>query len=276
VVERIAPQLSLSQMDNSPIAKFRKAFTALGALPYYLVYCPLRARSRTARFLAEIYRYQRAERIAWRNRDLIRTVEPEQLFPGLFANTICLTEVGPRSGGATNYETCLLAALVRYLSPRILLEFGTGEGRTTLQLALNSPDDAVVYTLDLPDDGRETFFPPCFPEERSFHTMPVGGIFQSYAESRKIRQLLGDSAAINFDELRGRVDFVFIDGDHGYDYVKSDSEKAFSMLSPNGILLWHDYGSQWAGVARFVREAGHDRKLFHLPGTSLVIHGSSL
>jgi len=69
---------------------------------------------------------------------------------------------------------------------------------------------------------------------------------------------------------------VFVDGDHGYNYVRSDTENAFSMLSSKGVILWHDYGSKWKDVTLFLRELAKERgkKIYHLQGTNLAIHST--
>ena len=73
-------------------------------------------------------------------------------------------------------------------------------------------------------------------------------------------QILLDSANVDFEPFRGKVDFVFIDADHGMSYVKSDSDNAFSMLSPQGVVLWHDYGGRWPDVARYLRKGCRKEK----------------
>ena len=37
------------------------------------------------------------------------------------------------------------------------------------------------------------------------------------------------------------VDFVYIDGNHQYDFVKKDIESYFKIIKPNGFLGGHDY-----------------------------------
>jgi predicted O-methyltransferase YrrM len=249
---------------------------ALAALPYYLLVCSITQPRRMARFLENLFEYQRAEKVHSGNQGLIPTVDPEQLFPGLFHQKVSLLDLGSRPGGTTFFETYLMACLIKSLGARTIFEFGTFEGRTTLQLALNAPEEATIYTLDLPECSPATRFDLAYSKEASSRKLPIGGLFQQRAESGKIMQLLLDSANVDFEPFRGKVDFVFIDADHGMSYVKSDSENAFSMLSPQGVVLWHDYGGRWPDVARYLREVAGKKKLFHLDGTSLVLHGPLL
>jgi len=251
-----------------------KLSRALLALPYYLLYCPFTAPRRTTRFLQSMNDYREAERTYHRDRNLIPTIELTQLFPEIFAKPVQLLEMGTRPSGTTYFETYLLACLVQLLQARVIFEFGTLEGRTTLQLALNSPPEALIYTLDLPEKNCATQYKLVYADEGSFRALPIGGLFLSRPEGAKIRQVYADSASADYAGLRQKVDLIFIDADHGYDYVKADSEKAFSMVSTNGVILWHDYGSEWRAVGRYLVELSKQRhrQLYHIAGTSLAIY----
>ncbi len=249
----------------------RKAVAALRAMPYLLRDSP-----RFLNFLYSTYKAYCAESLYARNHHFVPTVQPTQLFPGLFNAPVRLLDAASRPGSTTCFEAYVLASLVQCLRPQILVEFGTFEGRTTLQLALNSPENAVLYTIDLPDDRCVTRYRRAYADEGQARRLPVGGLFYTHPESRKIKQILGDSALVCYGNLRGKVDFIFVDGDHGYDYVKVDSENAFLMLNERGVIVWHDYGGGWDDVARFLCEQASHRRLYHLEGTSLVVYGPSL
>jgi predicted O-methyltransferase YrrM len=49
-------------------------------------------------------------------------------------------------------------------------------------------------------------------------------------------------------------DFIYIDGDHSYDYVKEDIEIWYPKVRDGGILCGHDYNNQWEGVVQAVDE----------------------
>src|SRR5579863_9635217 len=59
----------------------------------------------------------------------------------------------PVEGNASGFEIACLCALVRHLRPSVILEIGTFNGNTTLQLAANAPETTRIYTLDLPWDA---------------------------------------------------------------------------------------------------------------------------
>jgi hypothetical protein len=256
--------------------RIRNGLEALLAMPYYLLVCPFTQPGRTARFLENLFEYRRTEKVQSGNERLIPTVDTGQLFPSLFHQKVSLLDLGSRPSGTTFLETYIMVSLIKFLGARTIFEFGTSEGRTTLQFSLNAPDDATIYTLDLPEDNSTTRFKRSFPNEASSRKLPIGGSFEHHAQSGKVKQLLQDSAIVDFEPFRGKMDFIFIDGDHGMSYVKSDSENAFSMLSPQGVALWHDYGGRWPDVALYLRRVAGKKKLFHLDGTSLVVHGPLL
>src|SRR5262249_13779523 len=156
----------------------------------------------------------------------------------------------------------------------LVVEIGTFDGRTTLNLAVNAAD-ADVFTLDLPPDERAAF--ALAPGERQYVDKPQPGArFRAagprwQAAARRITQLLGASATYDWSPYRGRAGLVFVDGSHAYDYVRKDSETAMGLVAAGGTVLWHDYG-RWEGVSRALDELEAQRRLglCHIAGTSLV------
>jgi predicted O-methyltransferase YrrM len=159
-------------------------------------------------------------------------------------------------------EVLTLAAICRHLRPRRIFEFGTHTGSSTLVMAINVADDTEIFTLDLE------------PSER------VGSAYRNTEYSPRIRQLYGDSKTFDYAFFLGKVDFVFIDADHTYDGVKSDTEKAFELLRPGGVIVWDDY--RWldvhvecVGVTLFLNEFGKTHPVFNIAGTRFAIYVDS-
>ena len=50
------------------------------------------------------------------------------------------------------------------------------------------------------------------------------------------------------------IDFVFIDANHDYDYVKKDIEAWFPKVKTGGVIAGHDYHKHWKGVVKAVDE----------------------
>ncbi|MDP2935111.1 MAG: class I SAM-dependent methyltransferase [Dehalococcoidia bacterium] len=175
-----------------------------------------------------------------------------------------VVEIHNPLGGAGNVsviELVVIASLIRGRRPERLLEIGTLDGRTTMNMAANACPGAQIYTLDLPE------------------TRTTGAKFVSAAGdglASRILQLYGDSAKFDFSPFYGSLDFIFIDADHSYEYVLSDSRQAIRLLrNGSGTIVWHDYDSwDWEGTTRALNHLYAGGKEFgnlrHIEGTSLV------
>ena len=156
-----------------------------------------------------------------------------------------------------------------------LFEIGTFDGRTTLNLALNSPPGCQVHTLDLPSE-QDTAFAIEKAERRLVDKPQSGARYRNHrtvhpAAVAKIRQLFGDSATFDYTPYFGSCSLVFVDGSHAYDYAMADTRTAMSLVRPGGVIVWHDYGV-WPGVTKALEDL-EDREhhgFRHIRGTSLV------
>lgn len=190
---------------------------------------------------------------------------------------IVLENFFSRNGNLSPYEIIAIASIVADRAPMRLLEIGTFDGNTTLQMALNAPEEAIIHTLDLPKGEVETaqpvlqsdylFIEDAAKEERKFLVSSV---------SYKVQQHFGDSTKVSFELFAkdGPLDLIFIDGGHSYECVKSDTEKALKVVSEKGIILWHDFTPHFAGVYSFLCELSKTMELVHIAGTNLVLFGS--
>lgn len=236
---------------------------ALYALDFYLPLSALqrawRRRVREKRGTAHVHaQATRLPQTAW-----------SAIFP---RRAIRLVETEKRNGNVHLGELAVLAlAAAAAKAGDEVIEIGTFDGRTTINLAINAPASSPVFTLDLPPDHPTRFTPDA--GERMFIDKPaIGARFQNRSEAvGRIVQLLGDSATFDWSAHRGKAGLVFVDGSHAYDYVRSDSETAFRLCAEGAIVLWHDYGV-WEGVTRALEELDAESKLGlrHIRGTSLV------
>lgn len=177
-------------------------------------------------------------------------------------------------GNITNDELIIINSLIKQHHPNRIFEIGTFDGRTTLNMAANSPSEANIFTLDLPQELLHSADLDLAPGENRFIDKGMSGSrFKGTKEGEKITQLLGDSARFDFTPYNYSVDLIFIDGSHAYEYVLNDSHKAMQILRDHGVILWHDY-TAWDGVTRALNELFLKNPLFknirHIKGTSLV------
>ena len=173
----------------------------------------------------------------------------------------------------TLYElNCLLLAQ-RAINAKHVLEVGTYDGNTTLNMAANLPADGTLVTIDLPPGQDDPSL--AFDVENSLRNIAgrhvVGREFMDRPEKRFIKQVLGDSANLDWPALGGPFDLAFIDGCHAYEYVRSDTNNVLSVMRPGGVVMWHDYTSI-PDVARAVDEfEGRFKKLVAVQGTRLAL-----
>ncbi len=179
-------------------------------------------------------------------------------------------------GNVTLDELVFICALARKKDPRRLVEIGTFDGNTALQMALNTSSEAKIATLDLPVGSEGV-------QEVDLHDLKyitserrIERRFLNTDVSHKVHQHYGNSLTYDFASFfpAERPDFIFIDAGHSYQCVKSDSEKALAVLDDGGTIVWQDYSTGWPGVYQYLVELSAQLKLVHIAGTSLVIYTS--
>jgi predicted O-methyltransferase YrrM len=170
----------------------------------------------------------------------------------------------------TVLELNALLAMLRHIGARRVMEIGTYDGGTTVNLAANLPEDGRVVTADLPPSfsGFE-LKASSFHDNRSAHSL-VGSQFRGTPHEGRIVQVFEDSAKIDYASLGGPFDVFFIDGCHDYVYVKHDSEQALRHVRPGGLVAWHDYG-MIEDVSRCVDELARVRPIHAVQGTRLAV-----
>jgi len=174
-------------------------------------------------------------------------------------------------------EAVTLAALVRNQNPKKILEIGTFDGNTALLFATNQHEEGRIVTVDLPPD-----FDPKKDQATLKHAQVkvnvtprafVARQYQESAETKKITQVYGDSASLDWSQFGGPFEFIFIDGCHKAVYVRSDTENAMSHLAQNGLLVWHDYGviPDVTSVVDAFAKTHPELKMFVPEGTRLAV-----
>ena len=177
----------------------------------------------------------------------LKRVPLDKLCPGIGKVDVVLPRALDREWmiSITAEEICCLCAIEKWLNVTRMLEIGTWDGNTALSLAANAGPDGIVVTVDLPSD----FDLQAQKESLTFTDGTInltdrgklGRQFHNHALNTRIRQVYGDSAAMDWRTLWGPFDLVFIDGCHSAAYVESDTKNALMHLRPGGAIVWHDY-----------------------------------
>ncbi len=220
-------------------------------------------------------------------REIIPEVKLSDLIPGDMLVRI-REPLGPH-GSPSTLELVVINQLIRQNSPANLFELGTFDGRTTLNMACNSPEDAKVYTLDLPKESqRADYWEPSRDlwsknpvsessnENSEDQRVTIGSMYLGSDCEAKIVQLYGDSATFDFSPYLNSMDFVFIDASHEYQTKLSDSKTALKLLrNGEGIILWHDYREYaFEEGVKALNECYSEIKGFedlrHIEGTTMI------
>ncbi len=179
------------------------------------------------------------------------------------SQTIHVDETIPRLTPA--HEVRFLCWLTKQIKGNIV-EIGCNKGLTTRDLAISNPEK-IIYTVDYfnTDGGMSNM---------QKHESPSLKDFCLYARDLwNVVCIYKNSAEINYESL-SNVKLIFIDGDHTFDAVKADTERALNFLYSNsgGLIVWHDYyegAPKWVGVMKFVNSLGIE--VDHIKGTRLAV-----
>lgn len=138
-------------------------------------------------------------------------------------------------GGSLPTDLLLLRALVRRAGTTArYFEIGTWRGESAAAVA---PLASTVATLNL-----------------SAEQLRARGLSEAYIGQHghfsrllpNVTHLHGDSATFDYDALPGGpFDVVFIDGDHRYAAVQTDTARVFAhLVGPRTAVVWHDAARQ--------------------------------
>ncbi|MBI5882375.1 MAG: glycosyltransferase [Elusimicrobia bacterium] len=135
-------------------------------------------------------------------------------------------------------EIIRLVELLKARQPEVIVEIGTELGGTLFLFSRAAAKDALLVSVDLPGPffgGGEGYSAARIPLYRS-----IG------LKGQTIRLVRSDSGSdrtlARVRELLGgrKADFLFIDGDHAYDAVRSDFERYSPLVREGGIIAFHD------------------------------------
>jgi len=137
------------------------------------------------------------------------------------------------SGGSMPTDLALIRLLAKRIDAQNYFEIGTWRGESVMQAAACIPN---CYTLNLSVHEMQ---------RRNWDAAYINMHGHFIQNHPNIKRLEGDSRTFDFSTFAGKMDLVFVDGDHHFDSVRSDTRKAFELIQRDkGIILWHDYASE--------------------------------
>jgi predicted O-methyltransferase YrrM len=154
-------------------------------------------------------------------------VIPEDIFPGFEAT---IEPYAFLDGGSLPTDLGLLIWFARNIDRCKYFEIGTWRGESVANVARFAES---CHTLNLSAGELQSL------------GMREGYIEQQGYFSRgleNVAHLQGNSLHFDFSSLELKFDLIFIDGDHHYESVKSDTEQVFHhLVHDHSVVVWHDY-----------------------------------
>ena len=136
----------------------------------------------------------------------------------------------------------LLEELER-VRPAAMLEIGTARGGSLLAFSGLCSPNAHIVSVDLPGGPFGGGYP-----------MWKVPLYKAIARpGQRLDLVRGNSHSANtfahVERLLGgrKLDFLFIDGDHSYEGVRSDFDRYKSLVRPGGIIAFHDIAAPHPG-----------------------------
>jgi hypothetical protein len=194
------------------------------------------------------------------------------------AKELCLATLEPSAGMMTTGDLHALAASLLHHKPSKIFEIGTYLGASSnffLSLLPNVKVSSMAFVPPhLLDDEGKAKDPTATYNNDDLGPNDVGRLV-SDENRRRFTQLLGDSHKIvarDFTARHGKMDFVFIDGDHSREGVAQDTALARNLIGLAGAIGWHDANPKrkYIGSRLFLEE---DLKLTALATADNYIGG---
>jgi predicted O-methyltransferase YrrM len=174
-------------------------------------------------------------------------------------------------GTSLPIDLALLKALARGYPECRYFEIGTWRGESVANVA-SVAASCTSLSLSAREMEELGFFRPGSGFEKT-HRFFSEGI-------TNIRYIEHNSRTFDFSQLRDRFDLIFVDGDHTYEGVRSDTANVFNLLrDERSAIVWHDYGFtpelvRWSVLAAILDGCPPERrgKLYHVSNTMCAIY----
>ena len=142
----------------------------------------------------------------------------------------------------------LLDLINQLPSDIIMAEIGCYTGQST-ELFLKSNKVKTLYAIDIWKDTLDLFKSKWPDHSFSEVEEAFDKRLQDFKNVVKLKMTMKEAK----DSLP-LLDFVYIDGNHHYEFVKEDIKNSLSKLKPNGIISGHDYSTESPGAIKAVNE----------------------
>jgi predicted O-methyltransferase YrrM len=168
-----------------------------------------------------------------RNKDIDLSIQEINLGRFLMqtAESFTVEDMAFLHNGSFLQDYIFLKALAKKFEVRTYLEIGSFMGESISSVAEFAD---VCYSVSLPDENAKALFKNKYKKNN----------FSRYFSRKKsnVIHYECDSKIFDFNSIKETIDLVFIDGDHTYEGVVSDTQKIFEAINRDEtIVVWHDF-----------------------------------
>ncbi len=172
------------------------------------------------------------------------------------------------NGTSTTIDIAILKALASAIKDCSYMEIGTWRGESIANVSEVAKECISISLSD--DEMRQMKFPE-----------KMIGVQRFFSRNKKnIEYITHNSKTFDFSSLNKKFDLIFVDGDHEYPAVKSDTMNAFKLLKDeNSMIVWHDYGTTfeticWPVMAGILDGAPAEKRknIYHLSNTLCAVY----
>jgi predicted O-methyltransferase YrrM len=165
-------------------------------------------------------------------------------------------------------DLALLKGLARRFPRCSFLEIGTWRGESVSNVA-STGAECVSLSLS-PQEMKEMDMSTEFIANHNFFSKQFSNV----------EHIGHNSQSFDYSKLNRKFDLIFIDGDHSYQSVRTDTRNVFGVLrDKSSIIVWHDYGYgpesiRWSVLAGILDGCPHNKRnhLYHVSNTMCAIY----
>lgn len=185
-------------------------------------------------------------------------------------------------------ECVWLYEMAKHCSRGVVVEVGSSAGLSTTCLGRGSKagNKVKVYAVDPHNGGGATPDPTWWdqgalgtPDKKYY--VHQGISFKQFWDNMnkfglgEIVHPIVDYSELAVERYPGDpIEFLFIDGDHRYNYVKMDVELWTQFMISGGVIAMHD--SSYSGVAQVIKEIIWDPKKFRDISNEGIFHATKV
>lgn len=193
------------------------------------------------------------------------TVDLLDLFDGKFE--VELNKYTYLENTSTVIDLAILKALANRIKDCNYFEIGSLRGESLFNVS-EVAKHCTSLTLSQEQMKQFNFKPSLLKSANLFNS-----------EIKNLTVIEDNSLTYDFSKL-GKFDLIFIDGDHTYNGVKSDTKNVFNhLIHENSIIVWHDYTyypetvrhEVLAGILDGIPQS-HHKNLYHVSNAMVAIY----